>query len=136
MSGRGSSTSLVASGCPRQHGRIFVELSVPSSLSTPGIVQDGSIRGVFVESKAGRGAILAKRVVDTTGDGQVLYRAPTIPVQVDYNLHGFVPLIPRGESRIYCFGTQPIWRRYSCARGLHENAPIGFRWSGADGVRR
>ena len=39
------------------------------------IVQDGEIRGVIVESKAGREAILAKRVVDATGDADVAHRA-------------------------------------------------------------
>jgi ribulose 1,5-bisphosphate synthetase/thiazole synthase len=43
-------------------------------------VEDGEIRGVIVESKAGRQAILARRVVDATGDADVAFRAgaPTI----------------------------------------------------------
>jgi hypothetical protein len=39
------------------------------------IVQDGSLRGVICESKEGRQAILAKVVVDTTGDADMLARA-------------------------------------------------------------
>ena len=39
------------------------------------IVEDGAIRGVITESKAGREAILAKRVVDATGDADVAGRA-------------------------------------------------------------
>jgi len=39
------------------------------------IVQEGVIRGVIVESKAGREAILAARVVDATGDADVAARA-------------------------------------------------------------
>jgi ribulose 1,5-bisphosphate synthetase/thiazole synthase len=39
------------------------------------IVEDGAIRGVIIESKAGRQAILAKRVVDATGDADVAMRA-------------------------------------------------------------
>ena len=35
------------------------------------ILEAGVARGVFVETKAGRQAILAKRVIDTTGDGVV-----------------------------------------------------------------
>jgi ribulose 1,5-bisphosphate synthetase/thiazole synthase len=35
------------------------------------IVKNGAIQGVFVESKSGREAILAKVVVDATGDGDV-----------------------------------------------------------------
>jgi hypothetical protein len=57
-----------------------------------------------------------------------------VAFEIDYNQHGFVPFIPRGERRIYAFGTQPIWSAYTRERGLHENAPIGFRWSEDDGV--
>ena len=39
------------------------------------IVEENSIRGVIVESKSGRQAILARLVVDCTGDGDVAYRA-------------------------------------------------------------
>ncbi|NND00639.1 MAG: FAD-dependent oxidoreductase [Gammaproteobacteria bacterium] len=39
------------------------------------IVEQGIIKGVFVESKAGREAILASRVIDATGDADVAYRA-------------------------------------------------------------
>lgn len=39
-------------------------------------IMDGdSIRGVIVESKAGREAILAKRVIDATGDADIAHRA-------------------------------------------------------------
>jgi ribulose 1,5-bisphosphate synthetase/thiazole synthase len=43
------------------------------------IVESGIIRGVIVESKAGREAILAERVIDATGDADVVARcgAPT-----------------------------------------------------------
>ena len=39
------------------------------------IVENGLIRGVITESKAGREAILAKRVIDATGDADVAFRA-------------------------------------------------------------
>jgi ribulose 1,5-bisphosphate synthetase/thiazole synthase len=39
------------------------------------IMKDGAIRGVITESKAGREAILAKRVIDATGDADVAARA-------------------------------------------------------------
>ncbi len=44
------------------------------------IVEDGVLRGVVTESKSGREAILARRVVDATGDADVAYRAgaPTL----------------------------------------------------------
>src|SRR5271169_6097935 len=39
------------------------------------IMENGAIRGVIVESKAGREAILAKRVIDATGDADIAARA-------------------------------------------------------------
>jgi FAD dependent oxidoreductase len=39
------------------------------------IMRDGAIRGVITESKSGREAILAERVVDATGDADVAARA-------------------------------------------------------------
>lgn len=39
------------------------------------IVEDGAVKGVFFESKEGRQAILARVVVDCTGDGDVFSRA-------------------------------------------------------------
>jgi len=39
------------------------------------IVEDGRIRGVVVESKSGREAILAKVIIDASGDGDVAARA-------------------------------------------------------------
>ncbi|MDQ0393048.1 ribulose 1,5-bisphosphate synthetase/thiazole synthase [Labrys monachus] len=39
------------------------------------IVEDGEIRGVITESKAGREAILARRVIDATGDADIAMRA-------------------------------------------------------------
>ena len=42
------------------------------------IVENNVIKGVIVESKAGREAILAKRVIDATGDADIAYRAGAI----------------------------------------------------------
>ena len=39
------------------------------------IMQGGAIRGVFIESKGGRQAILARRVIDATGDADIATRA-------------------------------------------------------------
>jgi ribulose 1,5-bisphosphate synthetase/thiazole synthase len=49
------------------------------------IMDDDTIIGVIVESKAGREAILAKRVIDATGDADIAYRAgaPTHKHPVD-----------------------------------------------------
>ena len=39
------------------------------------IVENGKVKGVIIESKAGREVILAKTVIDCTGDGDVAFRA-------------------------------------------------------------
>ena len=44
-------------------------------LAVKPIVEDGAIRGVITESKSGREAVLAKRVVDATGDADMAARA-------------------------------------------------------------
>jgi Neuraminidase (sialidase) len=62
------------------------------------------------------------------------WTGPTIAFDIDYNQHGFVPLIPKGSKRIYAFGTQPIWGLYTRERGLQENAPIGYRYSDDNGL--
>lgn len=61
------------------------------------------------------------------------WQGPTLAFDIDYNQHGFIPLIPRGSTRLYAFGTQPIWDLYTRKRGLQENAPIGYRYSDDDG---
>ncbi len=48
------------------------------------IVEGNSIRGAIFESKAGRQAILAKVVIDTTGDGD-LYALAGAPFETDIN---------------------------------------------------
>ena len=47
-----------------------VKLRLYTFSSTP-IVENGKIKGVIIQSKAGRQAILAKIVIDTTGDGDI-----------------------------------------------------------------
>lgn len=39
------------------------------------IVDDGCVKGIIIENKSGRQAVLAKVVVDATGDGDVAARA-------------------------------------------------------------
>jgi len=39
------------------------------------VVEEGAVRGAFIETKAGRRAVLAKVVVDATGDGDMFARA-------------------------------------------------------------
>jgi hypothetical protein len=50
-------------------------------LAVQPIVEDGAIRGVITESKSGREAILAKRVVDATGDADMAARSGAVVVK-------------------------------------------------------
>lgn len=45
------------------------------SLVTGVLMEDETLRGVIVDTKAGRGKVLAKTVIDASGDGDVVYRA-------------------------------------------------------------
>jgi hypothetical protein len=58
------------------------------------------------------------------------WTGPTVPWDVPYGVHGFVPFIPRGGTRLYAFGTEPVPGQRE--PGL-ENSPIGFRYSDDDG---
>ncbi|MFM9887174.1 MAG: FAD-dependent oxidoreductase, partial [Burkholderiales bacterium] len=51
-----------------------VHLVFHSWAATP-VVEDGAVRGVIFENKAGRHAIRAKVVIDATGDGDIFARA-------------------------------------------------------------
>lgn len=62
------------------------------------------------------------------------WQGPTIAFDIDYNQHGFIPLIPNGTERIYAFGTQPIPGMYTREHKLGENAPIGYRYSDDNGL--
>lgn len=54
------------------------------------IVEDGAIRGVITESKSGRSAILAKVVIDCTGDADVAYQAG-VPTEKGNSAGGMQP---------------------------------------------
>ncbi len=61
------------------------------------------------------------------------WEGPSIAFDIDYNQHGFIPLIPAHSTRLYAFGTQPVWGMYNRENGQQENAPIGYRYSDDDG---
>ena len=56
-------------------GEILRGLTMNVAQAARPIVEDGTATGLVFESKAGRQAILAKVVVDTTGDGDMFARA-------------------------------------------------------------
>jgi FAD dependent oxidoreductase len=64
-------------------GEAGVELRLHSWFAAP-IVEDGRIRGVIVETKAGRQALLGSVVIDATGDLDVAARAGAPHVQGSY----------------------------------------------------
>jgi hypothetical protein len=61
------------------------------------------------------------------------WQGPTVPFDIDYPQHGFIPFIPKNSTRIYAFGTQPVLLNRNVEHGLGENTPIGFRYSDDDG---
>jgi hypothetical protein len=65
--------------------RMVQEAGVVPLLHCPAasvIMEGGTIRGVITESKSGRQAILAKRVIDATGDADIAFRA-SVPYRQD-----------------------------------------------------
>ncbi|MCL2664889.1 MAG: glycoside hydrolase [Defluviitaleaceae bacterium] len=58
---------------------------------------------------------------------------PYVAFNIEYNQHGFIPLIPKGSKRIYSFGTQAVFGLFTREDGLFENAPIGYLYSDDDG---
>ena len=104
-----------------------------------GAIMDGNrIKGVVIESKAGREAILAKTVIDCTGDGDVAFRAgvemhkgdengglqpPTLMYSVrKVNVDALRDAIVN-HSDEYDMDTMPAWqfnRRYFITVGLRK----------------
>ncbi len=65
-------------GMKRLLDELLLEAGVTIRLATQvvaPILEDGTLKGIIVESKSGRQAILARVVVDCTGDGDVAARA-------------------------------------------------------------
>ncbi len=80
-----------------------------------------------------KGGKVNEMIAYRSSDRGKTWTGPKSAFDIDYNQHGFVPLVPRGTKRIYAFGTQPIRGKWLPEKGQHENAPIGFRWSDDDG---
>lgn len=102
------------------------------------IVEDNVIKGVIIENKAGRQAILAKIVVDATGDGDVsaLAKAPyetaetPLPMTMMFNMVGVD--IKRAIAKIGSWGSLRKFIEQAVKNGElsfdlglypHENAP-------------
>jgi hypothetical protein len=54
-------------------------------LAVDAVMEGNTMRGILIESKAGRQAILAKRVVDASGDADIAYRAGASCVKTPKN---------------------------------------------------
>ena len=55
------------------HSQLFRPLL--HSYAVDAIMEDDTIKGIVMESKSGRRAIIANRVIDCTGDADVAYFA-------------------------------------------------------------
>lgn len=58
-------------------------------VATQAVIESGVIKGVFIESKSGRQAVMCKTVVDCTGDGDVFYWAGEAFDEIQYRI-GYV----------------------------------------------
>lgn len=85
--------------------------------------------GHYVACKTKNNDMLAYR----SKDKGLTWAYQGVAFDIDYNQHGFVPLVPRGSKRVYAFGTQPVWGLWNPEGGLGENAPIGYRYSDDNG---
>ena len=73
-----SLTMVDPEGVKRQAFQIIKECGIELLMyvfASDVIMEGDTVKGVIIESKKGREAILAKRVVDCTGDGDIAYRA-------------------------------------------------------------
>ena len=85
-------------------------------------------------SHYGRAAIKCNSLLAyRSSDRGKTWQGPETAFDIEYNQHGFIPLQPRGSDRLYAFGTHPLWDLYSREDGLHENAPIGYRYTDDEG---
>jgi predicted neuraminidase len=126
---------IIANRCmaaQRVHARPVGEgcfIEAPRAVKTPA----GDFLVMFPAGKGHYGGKLRTKKNDMvayrSSDRGMTWTGPTIPWDVPYSMHGFIPFIPRGSKRIYAFGTEPIPDRREGA----ENAPIAFRTSDDDG---
>ncbi len=105
------------------------------------IVEDNVIRGVIIENKSGRQAILAKRVIDCTGDGDVAAASgapyekgrekddlmPSVSLLFHLHNEGAIEDLPAIEfGGIYLIG--PLMTEIAKKRGIDYTPPydVGF----------
>ena len=80
------------------------------------IVEDGAIKGIVVENKSGRAAMLAKVVVDCSGDGDVAFRAGVPYWQVEKDE---APRLTDGLMYRIAFGEGRPESLHACDFGAH-----------------
>lgn len=118
-------------------GQVVYRTSQPGLFETRAIVTPrGDYLLMFPEGQhygVSKGKKVNQMLACRSSDKGRTWQGPSVAFHIDYNQHGFIPLIPRGSQRIYAFGTQPIANQYEWQHGQQENAPIGFRWSDDDG---
>jgi len=114
------------------HGKVLFRSDyvwVPRATITPG----GDYLILFPEGK-GRYYQGKEMLALRSSDKGKTWSNPVVVFDSTQSHHGFVPLIPKGSKRIYAFGTQAIPGMVGDhSKGLHENAPIGYRYSDDDG---
>lgn len=101
------------------------------------IVEDGRVRGVITESKSGRQAVLAKAVVDCTGDGDVSVRAGvpyemgrprdglSQPMTMMFEISGFEKLGGAPAERLETLNLMSHLQQAIADNGLEIKLPYG-----------
>ena len=102
--------------------------SSPRGLKTPGgdyLLFSVVGRGHYSRVTEHYNLVVAHR----SSDRGRTWSAPTMPWEIDFNQHMFIPSIVGGSDKIVGFGAQPIWGQWN---GVEE-CPIGYRTSTDDG---
>ena len=92
------------------------------------VMEGNRVCGVFVENKSGRGAVLARVVIDGTGEADVAKRAgaPMLYPKAEY--HEVDGHSPTGAGIFFLVGGVD-WDRYQCAMNDTPTDSDDYRWA-------
>jgi len=107
------------------------------TLATNVLMNGNTINGVFIENKSGRSIILAKVIIDCTGDGDIFHLAGESYV----NLKGNIGLVHRLGNIDKIISKKPSYEKFERLIGRDEKLSIGretpipsVNWNNMHGV--
>jgi len=95
-----------------------------TQFAAPCVGNNGRLQGVFVETKSGRGAILAKSFIDATGDGDLCARLGIEIYMANHIQPSTTCACLEGVSRLKAVDIAALTGKYGSEFGL----PPGFVW--------